>query len=107
MTIDINEVAALMLEAIKNSVKDDWNLIKNDASTFLTSRKSRLELLASLRISNQINQQFFEARLADEKEILESELHAVAIVSKVVAQNAANAALDVLEKAILAALKTL
>ncbi|MCE3259486.1 MAG: hypothetical protein K0S12_1127, partial [Bacteroidetes bacterium] len=99
------EVLAEMLNAIKGSVKDDWKQVKDNANAFLTSRKSRLELLASLRIKGQITEEFFQMRLADEKDILESELHAIAILSKVGAQNAANAAIAVLEAAIKAALR--
>jgi hypothetical protein len=100
MAFDINEVVAQMLGAVKTSVKDDWKLVKETASTFLQTRKDRLELLASLRLNNEINQKFFQKRLEDEKKIMESELHAVAIVTKAAAQRAANAALDILSKAV-------
>jgi hypothetical protein len=53
-----------------------------------------------LRLNNEINQKFFQKRLEDEKKIMESELHAVAIVTKAAAQRAANAALDILSKAV-------
>ena len=104
MDFDIDEVIAQMAEAIKGSVQQDWTYVKEKAAAFLQERKSRLELLASLRIMNHIEQEFFELRLTDEKEILESELHALALITKVVAQNAANAAIDILRKAVDAAL---
>jgi hypothetical protein len=100
MVFDINEVAAQMLGAVKSSVKDDWKLVKETASAFLQTRKDRLELLASLRLNNEISQKFFTKRLEDEKKIMESELHAVAVLTKASAQRAANAALDVLGKAV-------
>lgn len=105
MNFDINEVLAQMLGAIKKSVKDDWSVIKTSANTFLQDKKDRLQLLTSLRIQNQISQEFFQKRLNDEKRILESELHSIAILTKVAAQNAANAAIDVLQMAINTALK--
>lgn len=104
MKIDINEILAEMLEAIKGIIKDDWNVVRKPANTFMQSKKDRLELLASMRISGAIDNSFFEKRLADEKEILTSELHSIAIVNKVKAQNAANAAFKVLEKVITTAL---
>ena len=104
MEIDINEIIAQMADAIKGSVEQDWVYVKEKAAAFLQERKSRLELLASLRITNQIEQQFFELRLQDEKEILESELHSLALITKVVAQNAANAAIQVLRTAVESAL---
>jgi hypothetical protein len=39
-------------------------------------------------------------RLKDEKKILESELHSIAIVSKSIAQKAANAAIEVLQNTV-------
>ena len=100
MAFDINEVIAQMLGAVKISVKDDWKLVKETASAFFQTRKDRLELLASLRLNNEISKKFFLKRLEDEKKILESELHAVAIITKAIAQRAANAALDVLSNAV-------
>ena len=104
MAFDINETVAQMLAVVKTTVKDNWSIVKETANTFLQARKDRLELLASLRLSNEISQRFFLKRLEDEKKILESELHAVAIVTKAIAQKAANAALDILEKAVSKAL---
>lgn len=104
MNFDINELLAQMSGAIKDSVKEDWPIVKEAANTYLLSRKQRLDLLISLRLENQITPEFFELRLKDEKSILESELHSLAIITKVVAQNAANAALAVLYKAVNAAL---
>jgi hypothetical protein len=100
MQIDINEVLANMLGAIKNSVKEDWPLVKTAAAGYVQDKKDRLELLTQLRLTNGISNEIFLARLADEKDILASELHSIAILSKVAAQNAANAALDVLSKAV-------
>jgi hypothetical protein len=100
MAFEINEVVAQMLGAVKTSVKDDWKLVRETAGTFLQTRKDRLELLASLRLNNEISQKFFLKRLEDEKKIFESELHAIAILTKAAAQRAANAAMDVLGKAV-------
>lgn len=100
MAFDINEVVAQMLSAIKNTVKENWNLVKDSASGYFQDHKSRLELLASLRLNNEIDQQFFLNRVADEEKILESELHSIAIITKSIAQKAANAAIDVFQNAI-------
>jgi hypothetical protein len=105
MKLDINEIMADMLNAIKGTVKDDWIVVKKSASTFIQNKKDRLELLAYMRLEGAIDNDFFEKRLADEKEILISELHSIAIVNKVLAQNAANAAFKVLENVITTALK--
>lgn len=100
MTFDIDETLAQMLAAIKDEVKDNWKMVKLHANTYLQTRKSRLELLASLRLANEIKEEFYQKRLKDEKKILESELHSIAIVSKSIAQKAANAAIEVLQNAV-------
>ena len=105
MKFDINEILADMLNAMKGSIKDDWTVVKKSANNFIQSKKDRLALLAAMRLEGAIDNDFFEKRLADEKEILTSELHSIAIVNKVMAQNAANAAFRVLENVINTALK--
>lgn len=105
MKLDINEILANMLNAMKISAKDDWSIVKKSANIFIQSKKDRLELLAILRISGEISEDFFEKRLEDEKEILASELHSIAIVNKILAQNAANAAFKVLEDVVNTALQ--
>ena len=100
MKFDIDEILAQMLVAIKDEVKDNWGLIKGNANNYLQNRKGRLELLTSLRLANEIKEEFFQKRLKDERKILESELHSIAIVSKSIAQKAANAAIEVLQDAV-------
>ncbi len=107
MNFDINEVLAGMLSAIKGSVEDNWDVVKSTANQFLERKKERLELLVELRISGDLSQEKFESRLLDEKLILEAELHAIAVLSKAVAQRAANAAIEVLGKAVKAAVSAI
>lgn len=104
MAFDINEVVAQMLGSIKDTVKDNWNIVKDGANGYFQDHKSRLELFASLRLQKQISQKFFESRLADEEKILESELHSIAIITKAIAQKAANAAIDIFQSAVTKAL---
>lgn len=104
MAFDINEVLAQMLGSVKTITKDNWNNVKDTANTYFQDRKLRLELLASLRIQKQINNEFFLKRVADEKKILESELHSIAIITKAIAQKAANAAIDIFQNAVMKAL---
>ena len=100
MKLDINETLAGMLAAIKTSVGNDWPQVKSAMNDFLQSRKARLELLADFRINGIITGDEFNSRMEDEKLLLKSELHVIAIISKSMAQKAANAALDVLEQAV-------
>lgn len=100
MSLDINELLANMLQAVKGSLGEDWSVAKGAINTFIEKRKSRLELLIQLRVSNEVSNDFFFKLIGMEKDIFESELHAIAIISKAAAQRAANAAIDVLTQAI-------
>ncbi len=104
MAFDINEVLAQMLGAIKTTTKENWDIVKDTAASYLQDRKLRLELLTSLMLQNEIDKEFFLKRIADEKKILESELHSVAIITKAAAQKAANAAIDILQNAVFKAI---
>lgn len=104
MAFDIHEVVAQMIGAIKDTAKENWKVVKNSANGYFQDHKSRLELLASLRLNKQISDEFFKSRIADEEKILESELHSIAIITKAVAQKAANAAIDIFQNAITKAL---
>ncbi len=78
MSIDINEIIAQMIGAIKGEVKKDFGLVKSTVNDFMQRKKERLALLASLRLDNQINDHDFKQRLKNEELILEAELHAIA-----------------------------
>jgi len=104
MNIDINAVVSDMLSAIKGTVEGNWKKVESTVNQFLQNRKERLQLLVQLRIDNEIDQDEFDSRLADEKLIIEAELNALAVLSKAIAQNAANAAIAILQKAVKAAI---
>jgi len=100
MKFDINQTVNDMLAAIKGVVADNWDEVKTVASEFLKRRKDRLQMIAELRISGELTQEKFESRLNDEKLIAEAELNAIGVISKAIAQKAANVAMDVLSKAV-------
>lgn len=104
MSFDFNTVLADMGSAVKDAVTDNWNEAKSVTLQFLKNRKERLRLLAQLRIDGDLSEEKFKSRLEDEKLIFEAELNALQVISKAIAQNAANAAINVLEKAVKAAI---
>ena len=104
MSFNINETLAQMAAAVKGTVTEDWPQVKQVTNQFLTNRKERLSLLSDLTISGDITKDQFLSRLEDEKLCLQAELHAVAVVGLALAQKAANAAIDVLENAVMKAL---
>lgn len=105
MNFDINNVLSDVLLAMKGTVGDNWEAVKSTSNQFLQRDKERLQLIAELRITGELTDEKFQSRLEDEKLILEAELNALTVVSKALAQNAANAAIDVLEKAVAVAIK--
>ncbi|MDB5233000.1 MAG: hypothetical protein JWN76_3805 [Chitinophagaceae bacterium] len=104
MNIDINEVIKDMVNAMKGSFSKDWHLVKDTAEVFFTTRKERLESLANSLLEKEISPEFFLKRTEDEKKILESELAAIQLISKAAAERAANAAIEVFQKAVQTAL---
>jgi uncharacterized protein YdaU (DUF1376 family) len=97
---DINETVAQMLAGIKETVEENWPEVKSTLSQFFERRKDRLALLAELRIAKDITEEQFKSRLEDEKDVLAAEMHAIAVITKAIAQKAANTAIDILIKAV-------
>ena len=105
MNFDLNQVLEQMTAAMEQVVKDKWHLVKDTTAGFMRDHKERLEMMSSMRLNGEIDEAFFEERMNDEKAILQSELSAMAILSASIAEQAANAALHVLMKAVTAAVK--
>lgn len=105
MKFDINETLASMLGAVKTSVAENWPEVKSIANQFMQNRKERLSLLAKLYGDGKIDDADLNEYLEDEKKVLTAELHAVAVITKSIAERAANAALDILSAAIRAAVR--
>ena len=100
MPFNLNDTLADMMQALKKHFAQDWPLIKTTAHHFLQARISRLALLAELRLKNQLPPDFFSERMKDEELLLQSELHAITIVTAASAQKAARAAMQIFTKAI-------
>ncbi|RIH63465.1 hypothetical protein D1164_19505 [Mariniphaga sediminis] len=99
MSFNIDAVVSDMASAIKDVTGSHWNKVKGTADQFLQNRKESLALIAELRITGELSEEKFKSRLQDEKLIAEAQLNALAVISKAIAQKAANAAIEVLEKA--------
>lgn len=105
MNFDINTVIADMISAIKGTVVNNAGKIESAARLFLERDKDRLKMLAELRITGELTAEEFKSRLEDQKLVIEAELNALEVIAKAVAQEAANAAINVLEKAVEVAIK--
>lgn len=104
MKFDINKVINDMLAGVKDTVADNWDEVKDVTEQFMQHRKERLLLIAELRITGELTEEKFKSRISDEKLILEAELNAMAVITKAIAQRAANTAIDILEQAVKAAI---
>ena len=100
ISFNIITTATSMLTAIKETVGSNWDNVSSTAFQFIERNKERLRCIAELRISGDLPDDKFLSRMEDEKLILEAELNALEVISKAIAQQAANAAIDVLVKAL-------
>src|ERR1700710_497763 len=100
MNIDINEIMPQMLDAVKDSLKNDWEKVKDGAEEFFQDHEERLETLAYQRLNGMIDDEYFKARLGDEADLLKGVLRVERIGTEAAIEDAANAALDVLYTAI-------
>ena len=105
MKFDIESTLKSMVSAATDSAGTDLKEVKDTAQQFFEMNKARYGKLVTYRISGDIDQADFESRMEDEKKMLEAQLNTLAIISKIMAQNAANAAIDVLKNAVQLALK--
>ena len=100
MSFDIDQVLKDMASAITGSIEENAGDIKEFAKTILESEKYSLKELADARRNGQIDDVVFEREIKREKKVVEAELLTVEIMTKVMAQKAVSAAMDVFIKAV-------
>ncbi|MFZ4455483.1 MAG: hypothetical protein ACOYOT_04610 [Bacteroidales bacterium] len=106
MSFDFNKVTSDMLSVVGQNIDSHHQeVVSAAAAQFLQRDKERLQLMTELVLSGELTAEKFQSRLVDEKLLLEAELNALAVLSKAVAQKAANAAIDVFQKAVSTAMK--
>jgi len=104
MSFNINNVINDMVSAMKNSVESDAEDISGYAQQVLQGEKETLQELAELRLNGQITDEELKSELQDEKDTVEAQMLALVVMNKAMIQKAANAAMDVLFKAVKTAL---
>ncbi len=101
MKFNLDQTLKDMLAAMQGELGKDWHKVRAVMEQFLERRKLRLKTLIDGHAIGQINRTKFEDRLNTvEKMHLEAQINALRVVSKAIAQKAANAAIEVLEKAV-------
>jgi len=103
MSFNIDSTIEDMVAAVKGIVDKDKDKIKGYARQIFDEEKQTLNQLALLRVSGQITDEELQSELEDEKDTVQAQLLALNVLNKATAQRAANAALNVLYNAVIAA----
>ena len=104
MAFDASQTLKDMALAAQSVFAQDWPKVKSCAEEALLEQQETLAEIAAARIAGDLTQEEMDSQIEDEQKAFETMLLACEVKAKATAQNAANAAFKVLEKAILAAL---
>ena len=104
MSFNIDKVFKDMTSTVKDIVKEELGDIKQYGKEILEAEKKELESLAIERLEGKINDEEFNIEVEREKKVLEVQLQTIKIMSKALAQEAINEAIEVFIKAVKAAI---
>lgn len=105
MEFDLKETFSSMLIAAKSSASGHWKHSKEIINQFFEINEKHFELIVRQYLEGKIDNDKFEYRLNELKENFELQMLTVKIATKVAAQNAINAAIEVFQKAVKTAIK--
>jgi uncharacterized protein with LGFP repeats len=92
---NIEEVFKGMTGAVQNTVTTAWPQVQGILQQFLQTNKDLLQQVADGRISGDLTNADVESYMVDLKNTLTTQLLALEIMGEAIAQQAANAALDI------------
>jgi len=107
MDFDIKAVLGDMLNAVRGVVSTEFPKVRDCVRKALADEKEFLEELAKACLDGEIDDDTLAQQLHDEKATLEASLLVCQVLTKKMAQDSANAAIDVFNKAVNAAIGTL
>lgn len=107
MNFDFEATFKQMIDAAQGAINENMDGAKTVGEQFLNTRKDAVKRYAEQRLANEIDDDDLKELLADELKILHMEKNAGIAIGKATAQKAINAALQVLETAVRAALNTI
>lgn len=107
MSFDFESTFKKMIDAAKSKLLEDSEEIQNQMKDILEDEKERLKLIAEIKLDLTATDEEFDVALKNEKLVLESSAFALEIQVKATAQQAINAAINVLNTALKYALKAL
>ena len=100
MSFDIDSAVNDMLSAASGVISGEWPGVKDCVKKALDDEKVALTDIANARKAGDIDDDDLKSQLEDEKVALEAALLVCKVKTKVMAQNAANAAINSLKAAI-------
>jgi hypothetical protein len=104
MAFDLDKTIGDMSSAFAGVIAGEWPKVRSCVEKALKDERDACETIAQARLSGEIDDDEMKSELDDEKETLKAALLVCQVKSKAVAQKAANAAINVLQAAIEAAL---
>jgi hypothetical protein len=104
MSLDLDATLREMAAAAARVLKKEGRTVRGAMKEVLDDRRRSLQAITDARLLGEIDEEELEIQLRDEQLALEAGMKMVAVLSKAAAQKAANAALNVLRKAIATAL---
>lgn len=107
MAFDFNKTLEDMVGAIAGVLSGEWPKVEACVKKALQEEKDAMVQIAEARLLGEINDEEMKSQLEDENFVLEAALLACQVKANVMAQQAANAAIKVLNTAIEAALKAI
>lgn len=104
MAFNAQETLRSMADAAGGVLSGEWPKVQACVEKALKEQEQALEEIAVARLRNDLTEDEMQSQLEDEKKTLEAALLACQVGAKAIAQRAVNAAFQVLEQAIKAAL---
>jgi hypothetical protein len=101
MSIEWKDVWSSAVQAAEDAVRAKAPAAKKFVKGIAAAREQRLKLLLAAMADGALDEQTIEEELKEERSILEMEFLAVQVMVKKAAQDAANALIGTIEKALL------
>ena len=107
MSFNFEATFESMVGAAQTELRADTKQIRNQIKQILEDEKDRLKLIAAIKLDPTATEAEFDVALENEKDVLENAALALEIQVRATAQQAINAAINVLNTALNAAIQAL
>jgi len=107
MSFDFQTTFKSMVDAAQTELLEDTEQIRNQMKQILEDEKDRLKLIAAIKLDPTATEAEFDVALENEKDVLKNAALALEIQVRATAQQAINAAINVLNTALNTAIQAL